>query len=121
MRTEDLFKYGVTPKEGEFAGKRFIVDKINKNAVCCYSEDDPKHKEEFSHGTYDLWRPPKTLFESSEVECTLDNLAKAVSAERLGPDTRIYVRNPGFFFSDLLDSASAKIIEVNGKKAILFY
>lgn len=24
MNTEDLFKYGVTPKEGMFAGKRFI-------------------------------------------------------------------------------------------------
>ena len=94
MKTEDLFKYGVTPKEGEFVGKRFIVDRINKAVVCCYSADDETHKEEFTHGSYDLWHEPKTLFEDDSVKPTWGNLKKAMEAAGLPDDTLFAVHAP---------------------------
>lgn len=97
MRTEDLFKYGVTPKEGAFAGKKFVVDKITKGAVCCISEEDPAHKEEFTHGSYYLWHEPKTLFEDSTIKPTWGNLKKAVEAAGLGDDTLIAVPRTDWF------------------------
>lgn len=121
MRTEDLFKYGVTPKEGENAGKRFIVDGINKAVVLCHNADDETHKEEFPHGSYDLWHEPKTLFEDDSVPATWGNLKKAMAKAGLNDDTRIRTVSHGFFFSDVIQDASAKIIEVDGKKTVLFY
>ena len=97
MKTEDLFKYGVTPKDGEFAGKRFIVNAIDKSVVYCSGEDDPKHKEEFTHGTYDLWREPKTLFEDDSVKPTWGNLKKAMEAAGLSDDT-MFIRDDDFWF-----------------------
>ena len=94
MRTEDLFKYGVTPKEGAFAGKKFVVDKITKGAVCCISEEDPAHKEEFTHGSYELWHEPKTLFEDSSIEPTWGNLKKAMEVAGLSDDTLFAVHAP---------------------------
>jgi len=97
MKTEDLFKYGVTPKEGAFAGKKFVVDKITKGAVCCISEEDPAHKEEFTHGSYDLWSEPKTLFEDSSIEPTWGNLKKAMEAAGLPDDTIFVVPRTDWF------------------------
>ena len=93
MNTEDLFKYGVTPKEGEFAGKRFIVDRISKNMVFCFSDEDPNHMEGFTHGSYVLWHEPKTLFEDHTIPATWGNLKKAVEAAGLGDDTRFVVHD----------------------------
>ena len=94
MNTEDLFKYGVTPKEGEFAGKRFIVDRINKNMVYCFSDEDPNHMEGFTHGSYVLWQEPKTLFDDSDIEPTWGNLKKAMEAAGLPDDTLFAVHAP---------------------------
>ena len=94
MNTEDLFKYGVTPKEGAFAGKRFIVESINKAIVFCHNADDADHKERFAHGSYDLWREPKTLFEDSDIEPTWGNLKKAMEIAGLPDDTLFAVHAP---------------------------
>lgn len=99
MNMFDVFKTGVTPKEGPFAGKKFNVDKINKDVVCCISEEDPTHKEEFTHGSYDIWQEPKTLFEDSSVEPTWGNLKKAVEAAGVSDDTEFAVQEDGFWLS----------------------
>lgn len=87
MKVEDLFKYGVTPKDGKNAGKRFIVDGINKAVVFCHNADDETHKEEFTHGSYDIWQEPKTLFEDDSIEPTWGNLKKAMEEAGLDDDT----------------------------------
>ena len=97
MNMFDVFKTGVTPKEGPFAGKKFNVDKINKNVVFCISDEDHNHKEEFTHGSYDLWHEPKTLFEDSTIKPTWGNLKKAVEAAGLGDDTLIAVPRSDWF------------------------
>lgn len=119
MKTEDLFKYGVTPKEGPRAGEKFEVVSIDKDMV--YVRDSKGERNAFENGTYVLWRPPKTIFEDTSIVCTLGNLAKAISAENLDEKTRIKVAVPGFFLGGAIQDASAKVIEVDGKKAILFY
>lgn len=121
MKTEDLFKYGVTPKDGENAGKRFRVLKIEPTGVYVNDWDDDNKGFYLANGAYDLWRPPKTLFEDTSIVCTLGNLWKAISAEGLDEKTKIKVGVPGFFLGGAIQDASAKVIEVDGKKAILFY
>lgn len=98
MRTEDLFKYGVTPKEGEYAGKRFIVDEINKTVVVCHSADNAIC-EKFPHGSYDIWREPKTLFEDSTIKPTWGNLKKAAEKAGISDDMEFAVRFSEFFDS----------------------
>lgn len=98
MNTEDLFKYGVTPKEGEFAGKRFIVDGINKAVVFCHNADDETHKEEFTHGSYDLWHEPKTLFEDDSVPATWGNLKKAIENAGVSDDTEFVIQESESWF-----------------------
>lgn len=122
MKTEDLFKYGVTPKAGENAGKRFRVLQIypDRTIVADWNDEDAPNQS-WKTDTYDLWRPPKTLFEDTSIVCTLGNLWKAISAEGLDEKTRIKVGVPGFFLGGAIQDASAKVIEVDGKKAILFY
>lgn len=97
MNMFDVFKFGVTPKDGKFAGKRFIVDGIDKGVVFCHNADDETHKEEFTHGSYDLWHEPKTLFEDSTIKPTWGNLKKAVEAAGLGDDTLIAVPRTDWF------------------------
>lgn len=98
MNTEDLFKYGVTPKEGEFAGEKFIVENINPCVVFCFREKDPTHKEEFTHGSYDIWHEPKTLFEDDSIVATWGNLKKAVEAAGISDDTKFAVQEDASWF-----------------------
>jgi len=99
MITEDLFRYGITPKEGEFAGEKFIVDAINRGAVICHLEEDAKHLEEFPHGTYDIWQEPRTLFEDSTIKPTWGNLKKAAEKAGISDDMEFAVRFSEFFDS----------------------
>lgn len=87
MKTEDLFKYGVTPKEGSKSGKKFEVDSIDKDGVSV--RDEKGNRGSFPHGTYKLWEPEKTLFEDDSIKPTWGNLKKAVEAKGLSDDTLI--------------------------------
>lgn len=94
MNTEDLFKYGVTPKEGEDAGKRFLVEGVKRGCIFVYSEESPQSIISFKNGTYDLWREPKTLFEDDSIEPTWGNLKKAMEIAGLPDDTLFAVHAP---------------------------
>lgn len=79
MKTEDLFKYGVTPKDGPYAGQQFKVRAITPTVVNAILYDGDKAMEkEFTHGSYDIWQEPKTLFEDSKIKPTWGNLKKAM-------------------------------------------
>ena len=67
MNLEDLFKYGVTPKDGEFAGDRFKVISVSESGVSVRKWGDPAGtpRMTFSEGSYKIWQEPKTLFEDS--------------------------------------------------------
>lgn len=93
MNTEDLFKYGVTPKEGPAKGRKFNVENVTKDGVSVIYENG-KDKAFFSHGEYDLWHEPKTLFEDSNIEPTWGNLKKAMEAAGLPDDTLFAVHAP---------------------------
>lgn len=97
MNTEDLFKYGVTPKEGENAGKRFKVLKIEPTGVYVNDWEDGNRGFYLANGSYDLWQEPKTLFEDSTIKPTWGNLKKAVEAAGLGDDTLIAVPRTDWF------------------------
>lgn len=119
MRTEDLFKFGVTPKEGPYAGMQFKVTAITPTVIKATLYDgDKAMDEEFTHGSYDLWQPPKTLFEDRSIEATIGELKKAIEAYNLPDDTPIYTE----FFTGLgVRSGMFSLITPfrDGKKAIL--
>lgn len=94
MNTEDLFKYGVTPKEGEHAGKRFKVLKIEPTGVYVNDWEDGHRGFYLANGAYDLWHEPKTLFEDSDIEPTWGNLKKAMESAGLPDDTLFAVHAP---------------------------
>lgn len=94
MNTEDLFKYGVTPKEGPYAGQQFKVTAITPTVVKATLYDgDKAMDDEFKHGSYDLWQEPKTLFEDRMIESTWGNLKKAMEAAGLGDETKFAVHD----------------------------
>ena len=94
MKTEDLFKYGVTPIDGPKAGKKFEVYNIDKDGV--FVKDEKGTHTNFPHGSYKLWEPPKTLFEDDSIEPTWGNLKKAFEAMGLPDDTR-FISDPTTF------------------------
>lgn len=91
MKTEDLFKYGVTPKSGENAGKRFRVLFIAEDDISVAEWGEGKFHTKFKHGEYEVWREPKTLFQDSSVKFTWGNLKKAMWQAGLPDDTEFYV------------------------------
>lgn len=92
MNTEDLFKYGVTPKEGKDAGKRFAVNAIRPGSIDVFPWGESNVPlRYFSEGTYDIWKEPKTLFEDHTIPATWGNLKKAVEAAGLGDETKFVV------------------------------
>ena len=93
MNTEDLFKYGVTPNDGEFAGERFKVISVSESGVSVRKWGDPagSSRMTFSEGSYKIWHEPKTLFEDSSIRSTWGNLKKAVEIAGLGDDTLLAV------------------------------
>lgn len=84
MKTEDLFKFGVTPKEGLHAGEKFEVMSVDRDAVYVHGKDG---RNNFPHGSYRLWEPPKTLFDDDDIRPTWGNLKKAMEASGLSDDT----------------------------------
>jgi len=96
MNTEDLFKYGVTPKDGEFAGERFKVISVSESGVSVRKWGDTtvgSPRMTFSEGSYKIWHGPKTLFEDHTITATWGSLKKAVEAAGLEDDTRFVVRD----------------------------
>lgn len=99
MNTEDLFKYGVTPKEGPCAGMRFKVTEITPTVVKVTRLDGDKVMDgEFTHGSYDIWHEPKTLFEDDSIVATWGNLKKAVEAAGISDDTKFAVQEDASWF-----------------------
>lgn len=84
MKTEDLFKFGVTPKEGPHAGEKFEVTSVDRDVVYVQGKDG---RNNFPHGSYRLWEPPKTLFDDDDIRPTWGNLKKAMEASGLSDDT----------------------------------
>lgn len=84
MKTEDLFKFGVTPKEGPHAGEKFEVTSVDRDVVYVHGKDG---RSNFPHGSYRLWEPPKTLFDDDSIAPTWGNLKKAMEASGLSDDT----------------------------------
>ena len=109
MNTEDLFKYGVTPKEGKDAGKRFHVESVKRGCIFVYSEESPQIIISFKNGTYDLWHEPKTLFEDSSIEPTWGNLKKAMEAAGLPDDTVFVVPKTDWFLRGYGEPAAFSI------------
>lgn len=93
MKTEDLFKFGVTPKDGPHAGEKFEVTSVDRDVVYVHGKDG---RNNFPHGTYKLWEPPKTLFDDDTIEPTWGNLKKAFEAMGLPDDTR-FISDPTTF------------------------
>ena len=91
MNTDDLFRYGVTPKAGEDAGRRFRVVNISPDEILVTDWDHDAPNISLKHGTYDIYREPKTLFEDDSIAPTWGNLKKAVEKAGLGDDTLLVV------------------------------
>lgn len=108
MRTEDLFKYGVTPKEGPCKGQKFNVENVTKDGVSVIHENG-KDSAFFPHGQYDLWQEPKTLFEDSSIKPTWGNLKKAMEAAGLGDDTLFAVPRSDWFIEGYAEPAEFSI------------
>lgn len=90
MKVEDLFKYGVTPKKGPKKGQKFSVESVDADGVNAISGEDTAF---FSHGEYDIWQEPKTLFEDDSIEPTWGNLKKAMEKAGLGDETKFAVHD----------------------------
>lgn len=99
MKVEDLFKYGVTPKEGEYAGKRFKVLKIEPTGVYVNDWEDGNRGFYLANGSYDIWQEPKTLFEDDSIEPTWGNLKKAMEKAGISDDTEFAVQEDDVWFS----------------------
>lgn len=84
MKVEDLFKYGVTPTKGPKKGQKFSVVSVDADGINASSGED---KVFFTHGEYDIWQEPKTLFEDDSIEPTWGNLKKAMEKAGLDDDT----------------------------------
>lgn len=129
MKTEDLFIFGVTPKDGPKAGKKFEVESIGRDGVLV--RDEKGNHATYPHGTYKLWEPEKTLFEDDSIKPTWGNLKKAVEAKGLSDDTLIVTDPTTFDMFCLLSpryrgGARARLIKLvnNDDKeetAIMFY
>lgn len=121
MNTDELFKCGVTLKEGVHVGKRFKVEAILRDGIHIQEWDKPNSIVFFCrHGDYDIWRKPKTLFEDGSMLATWGNLKRAVEEAGLGDDTRIKIP-AGFWIDYGCQDANAKVVKVDGKEAIYFY
>ena len=107
MKTEDLFKYGVMPKEGPAVGQKFDVVSVTKDGVECMHENG-KDKAFFKHGEYELYHEPKSLFESHDVKPTWGNLKKAMEAAGLGDDT-LFATEGDWFLRGYAEPASFSI------------
>ena len=94
MNTEDLFKYGVTPKSESHKGygKRYDVININEKGLDVRMHGTDNAIVHFDHGSYNLWQEPKTLFEDDSIPATWGNLKKAVEKAGVSDDTEFAVQ-----------------------------
>ena len=117
MTLDDIFMKGVTPKSGEHAGARFRVVKIDGAGVSVVGWDDNSIVDEFNHGTYRIWERPKTIFDDDSIYVTWGALKHAMAENGLGDDTKFYVRDGIFGFSD----ATAKLGGSDNNRFVYFY
>lgn len=75
MNIEDLFKYGVTPKTGALAGKRFAVSAIRPVGLDVYEWGTQGTLAFFKNGSYDLWREPNAPFEKGSLDALNTDLS----------------------------------------------
>jgi hypothetical protein len=101
MNTEELFKYGVTPKEGAHAGERFRVMCImpDKISVSEWDKEKPTVKLTLNHGEYRVYSPPKTLFEDDSIPATWGNLKRAVEEAGISDDTEFAIQEDALWLS----------------------
>lgn len=116
MKTEELFDLGITPKEGKYAGQRFRVLSIFSDKVSVSAWDNDEERMTLKHGEYDIWQPPKTVFEDRTIPVTWGELKKGVEQKGLSDDTPIFVRS-GFWS---VGESRAMLGRVGGEKAIIF-
>lgn len=117
MKTEDLFKYGATPKSGENAGKRFSVNAIRPDGIDVYPWGKSDERLIFlKHGQYEVWPEQKTLFDDSKIKPTWGNLKKAMEEAGLPDDTLFAVHDFILEFRPAKMSAE-KLRDVRDKEA----
>lgn len=111
MNTEDLFKYGVTPKSESHKGygKRYDVININEKGLDVRMHGTDNAIVHFDHGSFDLWQEPKTLFEDSSIAPTWGNLKKAMEAAGLPDDTIFVVPKTNWFLRGYGEPAAFSI------------
>ena len=118
MELDKLFKNGVTPKTGERAGERFRVVSVNEHEVAVREWESGRFVESFAHGTYEMWQPPKTIFEDSSIKSTWGNLKKAMEQHNLPDSTRIltFDGNHIMMFWDKVMDATYELGKVRNEK-----
>lgn len=119
MNLNDIFKYGVTPKGGEYAGKRFKVESIVPNGVITKEWDSGKFGPTLAHGNYKVWEPGKTVFEVFGEPVTLGQLKRDAAAVGLPDSTRIFYK--GGFWGSVYEANVKLMKTMDGEDAILVY
>lgn len=124
MRTEDLFRYGVTPKEGKNAGRRYRVVSINEKGLVLREWDNETFGPDLKHGEYQLWEPEHTLFDSGDIAPTWGNLKKAMEAAKVSDDTEFVVMPDDFGLFGICEPAhfsvrTLRVVYEKPKKCIL--
>lgn len=121
MNIRKAFEEGVTPKSGEYAGKRFRVERITKEGFVLQDWDTGKPELTLSEDACEIWTPPKGLFES-DAAVTWGALKHAIEEKGLSDDTEIYVDGtPGFPFFGSFSRAFARLAKVDGKTVVVFW
>lgn len=90
MNSEKLFKTGVVEKGGN--GKRYRVLAILPDGVSVAEWDDESERRVLKNGEYEVWTPPKTVFNSYMKGVTWGKLKAAAEQEQLPDDTEILIR-----------------------------
>ena len=90
MNSEKLFKTGVIEKGGD--GKRYRVLAILPDGVSVAEWDDDSERKVLKSGEYEVWTPPKTVFNSYIKGVTWGKLKAAAEQEQLPDDTEILIR-----------------------------
>lgn len=100
MNIEDLFKYGVTPKNGELSGKRFAVSAIRPEGLDVYEWGTQGTLAFFKNGFYDLWREPNAPFEKGSLDALNTDLPNfdPWEARRYELAKEIYLKTDSFEF-----------------------
>lgn len=117
MRTEDLFKYGVTPKNEIKVGEEIWAKHGDRLEVQSIGREDlvvnnGKKPIKVLTEEVELWEEPKTLFEDSSIKPTWGNLKKAMEAAGLGDDTLFAIRRSDVFLRGYAVPASFSVAKL---------